>query len=104
MEALSQLMEEGLAEEVFWDSFVQCAKCSHVFPTSLYPYAHRCSKKAKIPGDALRPEEIDFVDTDNEEEDEREEREEEEVDRQLDALRSAMYPHYSHQRRSASSL
>ncbi|TEB15755.1 hypothetical protein FA13DRAFT_1721077 [Coprinellus micaceus] len=44
MEALSQLMEEGLAEEVFWDSFVQCAKCSHVFPTSLYPYAHRLNE------------------------------------------------------------
>lgn len=92
---MTRLVQEGLPEAEFWEAFIQCAECDHVFPTSMYPYAHRCNKKVKIALQLPKPEALDNLEgsaTDSDEEDRREQQEEQEVDRQLRALQDAMRP------------
>lgn len=89
------LMEAGLPEAEFWEAFVQCAKCGHILPTSIYPYAHRCSKKVKIAMDVPKLEDLHYLEVlaaEADEEDRREEEEAREIERQLQSLQAAMRP------------
>ncbi|TEB18854.1 hypothetical protein FA13DRAFT_1719411 [Coprinellus micaceus] len=92
---IDRLMTAGLAEDEFWELFVQCATCGHVSPRTAYPYAHRCAKKVKLTDENLCLRDTDFLEVmaaEAEEEDRLEDEEIEALDRQIDVLRAAMHP------------
>ncbi|TEB32504.1 hypothetical protein FA13DRAFT_1790799 [Coprinellus micaceus] len=94
-EQMDNLMKAGLAENEFWELFIQCATCGHVLPRAAYPYAHRCAKKVKVAEGDLCLRDTDFLEVmaaEADEEDRAEQEEIEELDRQLDILRAAMHP------------
>jgi hypothetical protein len=48
VQRLHQLGEEGLPEEDFWGTFIQCFRCKWVVLKSRFPHNHTCTKRRRL--------------------------------------------------------